>query len=76
MHVRPLAEQQRIFNPSGGGRRIIIATNVAGNGINRTYIFGYVIDSGFARISRYNDRSLCAAALTDRSSITSGCEST
>ncbi len=24
-----LAEQQKIFNPSGGGRRIIIATNVA-----------------------------------------------
>ncbi len=29
MHAWLLAEQQKIFNPSGGGRRIIIATNVA-----------------------------------------------
>lgn len=51
-----LAEQQRIFNPSGGGRRIIIATNVAETALTVPNI-RYVIDSGFARISRYNYRS-------------------
>ncbi|TCM67761.1 ATP-dependent helicase HrpA [Acinetobacter calcoaceticus] len=51
-----LAEQQKIFNPSGGGRRIIIATNVAETALTVPNIH-YVIDSGFARISRYNYRS-------------------
>jgi len=51
-----LAEQQKIFNPSGGGRRIIIATNVAETALTVPNI-RYVIDSGFARISRYNYRS-------------------
>ena len=49
-------EQQKIFNPSGGGRRIIIATNVAETALTVPNI-RYVIDSGFARISRYNYRS-------------------
>lgn len=51
-----LAEQQKIFNPSGKGRRIIIATNVAETALTVPNI-RYVIDSGFARISRYNYRS-------------------
>ena len=51
-----LAEQQKIFNPNGQGRRIIIATNVAETALTVPNI-RYVIDSGFARISRYNYRS-------------------
>nr|WP_228254935.1 ATP-dependent RNA helicase HrpA [Aquirhabdus parva] len=51
-----LNEQQRIFNPSGKGRRIIIATNVAETALTVPNI-RYVIDSGFARISRYSYRS-------------------
>ena len=51
-----LSEQQKIFNPSGGGRRIIIATNVAETALTVPNI-RYVIDSGFARMSRYNYRS-------------------
>ncbi len=50
------AEQQRIFQPSGRGRRIVIATNVAETALT---VPGtrYVIDLGFARISRYSYRS-------------------
>ena len=51
-----LAEQQKIFSPGGGGRRIIIATNVAETALTVPNI-RYVIDSGFARISRYSYRS-------------------
>ncbi|WP_410487492.1 ATP-dependent RNA helicase HrpA [Acinetobacter sp. SAAs470] len=51
-----LAEQQKIFNTAGSGRRIIIATNVAETALTVPNI-RYVIDSGFARISRYNYRS-------------------
>lgn len=51
-----IAEQQRIFNPGGSGRRIIIATNVAETALTVPNI-RYVIDSGFARISRYSYRS-------------------
>lgn len=51
-----LAEQQRIFNPSGKGRRIIIATNVAETALTVPNI-RYVIDAGFARMSRYSYRS-------------------
>lgn len=50
------AEQQRIFSPNGKGRRIIIATNVAETALTVPNI-RYVIDLGFARISRYNYRS-------------------
>lgn len=50
------AEQQRIFSPSTKGRRIIIATNVAETALTVPNI-RYVIDLGFARISRYNYRS-------------------
>lgn len=48
-------EQQRVFQP-GKGRRIVIATNVAETSITVPNIH-YVIDPGFARISRYSYRS-------------------
>lgn len=50
------AEQQRIFHPKGGGRRIILATNVAETSLTVPGIH-YVIDPGFARISRYSVHS-------------------
>ena len=50
------AEQNRVFNPSGSGLRIILATNVAETSLTVPGI-RYVIDSGTARISRYNYRS-------------------
>ncbi len=49
------AEQSRIFKP-GGQRRIILATNVAETSLTIPGI-RYVIDTGFARISRYSYRS-------------------
>lgn len=52
----PQAEQQRIFHPQGGKRRIIFATNVAESSLTVPGI-RYVIDSGTARISRYSARS-------------------
>ena len=50
------SEQQRIFHPQGGKRRIIFATNVAESSLTVPGI-RYVIDSGTARISRYSARS-------------------
>lgn len=49
------AEQQRIFSP-GRKRRVVIATNVAETSITIPRI-RYVIDSGLARVSRYNART-------------------
>lgn len=51
----PTSEQDRIFHP-GGGRRVVLATNVAESSITVPGI-RYVIDSGTARISRYAPRS-------------------
>ena len=51
----PQAEQQRIFTP-GPRRRIVIATNVAETSITIPRI-RYVIDTGLARMSRYNSRT-------------------
>lgn len=48
------AEQQRIFNPAGR-RRIILSTNVAETSLTVPGI-RYVIDTGYARISRYSPR--------------------
>lgn len=48
-------EQARIFKPSGS-RRIILSTNVAETSLTVPGI-KYVIDTGFARISRYSPRS-------------------
>jgi ATP-dependent helicase HrpA len=47
-----LAEQQKVFAPHKG-RRIVLATNVAETSITVPGIH-YVIDPGFARISRYS----------------------
>jgi ATP-dependent helicase HrpA len=49
------AEQERIFKP-GGGRRIVLATNVAETSLTVPGI-RYVIDPGQARILRYSTRS-------------------
>ena len=50
------AEQNRIFHPAGKGRRIVLSTNVAETSLTVPGI-RYVIDPGFARISRYSYRS-------------------
>lgn len=51
-----VAEQQRIFQPSDGLNRIILATNVAETSLTIPNI-KYVIDTGTARISRYSYRT-------------------
>ncbi|MEZ5386867.1 MAG: ATP-dependent RNA helicase HrpA [Prosthecobacter sp.] len=51
----PAAEQQRIFSP-GPKRRVVIATNVAETSITIPRI-AVVVDTGLARISRYNPRT-------------------
>ena len=49
------AEQARVFQPHGR-RRVVLATNVAETSLTVPGIH-YVIDPGFARISRYSHRS-------------------
>ncbi len=49
------AEQQRVFTPSNR-RKVIIATNIAETSLTIPNI-RFVIDSGLARISRYNART-------------------
>ena len=51
----PQKQQQQIFKPDGKKIRIIFATNVAESSLTVPGI-RYVIDSGTARISRYNPR--------------------
>ncbi len=51
----PFSEQQRVFGPHTG-RRIVLATNVAETSLTVPGI-RYVIDPGFARISRYSART-------------------
>jgi ATP-dependent helicase HrpA len=48
-------EQMKIFKPHGR-RRIVLATNVAETSLTVPGI-GYVVDTGHARISRYNART-------------------
>ena len=50
-----VSEQQKVFS-RGSGRRIVIATNVAETSLTVPNIH-YVIDPGYARISRYSYRS-------------------
>ncbi|MGB0723065.1 MAG: helicase-related protein, partial [Gammaproteobacteria bacterium] len=50
-----VGEQDRIFKP-GPARRIVLATNVAETSLTVPRI-RYVVDPGFARISRYSPRS-------------------
>jgi ATP-dependent helicase HrpA len=49
-------EQDRVFRPTGGGRRIVLATNVAETSLTVPGVRG-VIDVGTARISRYSARA-------------------
>lgn len=49
-------DQNKIFNPEGYVRRVILATNVAETSLTVPRI-KYVIDSGLARISRYSYRT-------------------
>ncbi len=56
-------QQQKIFHP-GRQRRVILATNIAETSLTVPRI-GYVIDSGLARISRYNPRSKIQGLLTE-----------
>ncbi|MEO1007787.1 MAG: ATP-dependent RNA helicase HrpA [Planctomycetota bacterium] len=48
-------EQQRVFRP-GGGRRIVLATNVAETSITVPGI-RFVVDPGLARLNRYSPRT-------------------
>jgi len=49
------AEQHRVFEPQGG-RRVVLATNVAETSLTVPGI-RYVVDAGTARISRYSTRT-------------------
>jgi HrpA-like RNA helicase len=49
------AEQDRVFKPASGMRRVVLATNVAETSLTVPNI-GYVIDTGLARINRYSLR--------------------
>ncbi len=51
----PAAEQTRVFAP-GAARRVIVATNIAETSLTIPRV-RYVIDTGLARISRYNPRT-------------------
>ena len=51
----PAKDQQRIFAP-GARQRVVLATNVAETSITVPNI-GYVVDPGFARVSRYSYRA-------------------
>ena len=51
----PVAEQRKVFHP-GPARRIILSTNVAETSLTVPRI-RFVVDTGFARISRYSHRS-------------------
>lgn len=51
----PAADQRRIFQPAGR-RKIIVATNVAETSITVASI-SFVVDTGLARIARYNPRT-------------------
>jgi ATP-dependent helicase HrpA len=52
----PTADQQRVFQPSGARRRIVLATNVAETSLTVPGV-RYVVDPGTARISRYSRRT-------------------
>ena len=57
------AEQRKIFNPKGRAR-IVLSTNVAETSITVPRI-RYVIDTGVARVSRYNSRSRLQSLLIE-----------
>ena len=49
-------EQNKVFRPSGGAMRVVLATNVAETSLTVPGI-RYVVDPGTARISRYSPRN-------------------
>ncbi len=60
-----LKDQQEVFRSSPGTQRIVLATNVAETSLTIPGIV-YVIDSGLARINRYDPRSHVQRLLTER----------
>jgi ATP-dependent helicase HrpA len=58
-----MEEQARIFKP-GGGRRVVLATNVAETSLTVPGI-RYVVDTGLARINRYSYRNKVEQLLTE-----------
>ena len=58
------AEQDRVFAPFPGRRKIVVATNIAETSVTIPGI-GYVIDSGLAKVNSFNTRTL-TAALTEQ----------
>lgn len=66
------AEQDRIFRP-GGGRRIVLATNVAETSLTVPGI-RYVIDPGYARIRRYSVRAKVERLQVEKSSRASAAQ--
>ena len=52
----PAREQERVFAGAGRRQRVVLATNVAETSITVPNI-GYVVDPGFARLSRYSYRA-------------------
>jgi ATP-dependent helicase HrpA len=49
-------EQDRVFRPTGSGRRIVLATNVAETSLTVPGV-RYVVDTGLARVKRYSYRN-------------------
>jgi ATP-dependent helicase HrpA len=49
-------EQERVFRPTGSGRRIVLATNVAETSLTVPGI-RFVVDTGLARVKRYSYRN-------------------
>lgn len=60
-----LKDQQEVFRSTPGRQRIVLATNVAETSLTIPGIV-YVVDSGLARISRYDARSHVQRLLTER----------
>jgi ATP-dependent helicase HrpA len=58
-----MEEQARIFK-SGGGRRVVLATNVAETSLTVPGI-RYVVDTGLARVNRYSYRNKVEQLLTE-----------
>ncbi|KZE34900.1 ATP-dependent RNA helicase HrpA [Crenobacter luteus] len=57
-------DQQKIFRPSGG-RRVVLATNVAETSLTVPGI-KYVIDTGLARLNRYSPRAKVEQLLVEK----------
>ncbi len=60
-----VAEQEKVFQPEGNTRRIVLATNVAETSLTVPGIH-YVIDAGLARINRYSYRNKVEQLLVEK----------